>query len=221
MENRRFNSDFQINFTPTKELIRFADKFSANWKNLSVGDYYSENKKYSIVYSEKITEKNGEEPNTNARIGHVSGVIEISKSKLIEQETNENFLFFIILWCIVQSETHNLIESDRLVMEYYKTTDRPVIDVIKGFAKLFQKALNETNLKRMKQLVDSNKNCIEKKSETLCDSCRFMSYKSNHIFEKTKVCMKKYWNDLPDKISESNPVFVCQLYEKKDEKNNS
>lgn len=146
-------------FEPSDDLLQTADYFSKNWKTLSFGTYDSDDGKYRIEYIEVIIdEKTNELINTSIRIGHTSGIIQISKSELIKLEITQNYIFFLILWCVVQRKTNNLIESDILTLEYYVSTGRPVKDIILGYANMFKAHNNEINLKRMKAITDFLKN---------------------------------------------------------------
>jgi hypothetical protein len=69
-------------------------------------------------------------------------------------EITKNYIYFLILWCVVQQKTDKLIESDILTLQYYLTTGRPVKDIIKGYANLFKENNNEVNHLRINAIID-------------------------------------------------------------------
>ena len=74
----------------TKDFYNFAVEFSQNAGILSAGDkkphiYRSDNSEFTIDYYNTIYDKQSKKKlSTPARIGHGSGIIEVSKSKFIE-----------------------------------------------------------------------------------------------------------------------------------------
>lgn len=92
-------------FEPSSSLLQMAEYFSDNWEKLSVGNYSSDDNNYHINYMEKIRDKNTNQLiNTPVRVGFTSGIIEISKFELIKSEITKNFLFFLILWCVIEKK---------------------------------------------------------------------------------------------------------------------
>lgn len=148
-----------LKFEPSASLLQMAEYFSDNWEKLSFGCYSSDDNNYHIEYMEKIRDKKTNQlVNTSIRIGHTSGIIEISKFELMKLEITKNYIYFLILWCVVQQKTDKLIESDILTLQYYLTTGRPVKDIILGYVKLFKPYNNELNHKRIKAIDDFLKN---------------------------------------------------------------
>jgi hypothetical protein len=47
----------------------------------------------------------------------------------------------------------------------------------------------------------------------ICLVCKHKGYKSDGKFEKTGICMKKFWMDKRDKLSAKNPVSKCEWFE--------
>ena len=81
------------------------------------------------------TKTEPKELTTNARISHKSVIIEFSKSKLLKQEASENYIFFLILWLIVEREIKRAIDSDKITLNYYATTGREFNRVSNGNSK--------------------------------------------------------------------------------------
>lgn len=148
-------SDFKLQFSPSEELVSFAKYFSDNWENLSCGQYKSDNGRYTIRYKEKLLDqKTNEELNTNVRVSHDSGIIEISKKRITELNTNKDYLFFIILWCIAQLHLKNYTESDIQTIQYYLTTGRSKMNLLNDYIGLFKTAPIELNRERMEKIIN-------------------------------------------------------------------
>ena len=47
----------------------------------------------------------------------------------------------------------------------------------------------------------------------LCLNCKHQSYKSDHTFKKTGICMVKFWMDKRCKLSADKPVLKCKYFE--------
>jgi len=47
----------------------------------------------------------------------------------------------------------------------------------------------------------------------LCLNCKHQSYKSDHTFMETGVCMKKFWMDKRYKLSPNKPILKCEYFE--------
>lgn len=151
-------------FLPDPELLNFAKQFSDIYKKLTVGEYFSDEKKYHIKYLERIKDKNtGRILNTGARISNMTGIIELDKYIFKRKEYTPDFLFFIILWCVAcneQENKENMKMADKMVMEYYLTTERSKKNLEMGLIKLFSKALTDMNKERYELIAQMlGKNC--------------------------------------------------------------
>lgn len=160
-------------FEPNEELVAFAETFSENWNIVGVGDYVSPgDKKYHIKYEEMILE-NGVEPTTNIVV-HKSGAIIISKAKLQKYETNNDYIFFMILWCIVLKEIggdHS--KADLITMDYYLRTGRLPKNVLLCYISLFSAGHTELKHRRIQDLIDfinlnKRKSFTEVQKESTC-----------------------------------------------------
>lgn len=116
-------------FEPSEDLLELADTFSKNWEKLNYGAFCSNDKKYHIDYVKEIKYP----VETIARIGHTSKIINISKDDLISINATPNYVFFLILWCIVDLEIKNRLISDEITINYYKKTNRSIRDLYLGF----------------------------------------------------------------------------------------
>lgn len=139
-------------FLPDSELLNFAKQFSDNYKKLSVGEYFSGDKKYHISYLARIKDKNtGKILTTGARISTMTGIIELDKFIFKSKEYTPDFLFFIILWCVACNNQENkgdMKMADKMAVEYYLTTGRSKKNLALGYIKLFSKVTTDLNKER-------------------------------------------------------------------------
>ncbi len=145
--------------------------------------YTSNNGKYKIDYFDKIIDEKASIMNglpvklneehkdyqeiefkTNIRVGQQTGIIQISKSKLVEYETNSDYLFMMILWCTVEKDIKDAYKSDEIAFRYYLTTGRSIKNVLIGYINLFKASPSDLNVKRIEQL---NKLADEHKQKQL------------------------------------------------------
>ena len=132
-----------IKFEPNEELLAFAESFSENWNIVDVGDYISPGGKYHIKYVDRINE--GEIEKVEDIAIELSGLIVISRLKLEGQETNADYVFYQILWCIVEQDMQDKEKSDIATMEYYMTTGRPIKNVIFSILSALPNSLENHN----------------------------------------------------------------------------
>ncbi len=129
-------------FVPDEELLNFATEFSSQYKSLSAGSYCSDNDQYKIKLNERNKDsKTGRVTNSAFRIGRISNIIEIDKFMSENENYTPDFLFFIILWCIVckryiHSEQYEVL--DKITIEYYLTTKRSKPNLLKGYIHLLK-----------------------------------------------------------------------------------
>jgi len=147
-----------LSFQPNEELLGIAETFSENWNLVGPGDYVSPGeKKYHIKYVDKIT-TDGQEQTTNILVEYPSGMIVISKDKLHKLVTNSDYVYFMILWCIVQREIvadrNDLEQVDVITMEYYLTTGRLPKSVVDGYISVFSSGDNEVTRQRIQGLIN-------------------------------------------------------------------
>lgn len=142
-------------FQPDEELLGIAETFSENWNIIGPGDYVSPgDKKYHIKYVDKIT-TDGSEQASNIVVEYPSGMIVISKDKLHSLQTNNDYVFFMILWCVVNRETRDdLAKTDIITMEYYLQTGRLPKNVLNGYISVFGSGDNEITRERIQGLID-------------------------------------------------------------------
>lgn len=140
---------------PDKELIALADEFSNNYKILSDGEYFSENKKYHITYGVLNDPNTKMEGSTPGRVDIYTGVIGLSRKKLINNKKyTSNFVFALIIWSSKRQHALSEMEADMITLKYYLTTGRPLKDFLIGWLTIFSKADTILNRNRYKQIDD-------------------------------------------------------------------
>lgn len=154
----------QIQFSPTPELLIFANEFSESYKVLTADkegvSYVSNDKQYHIKYFDHIFKINDYRAiNSPSRTGHNTKIIEISKNKLIELKSKNDFVFFLILWGvqILVNLPKGDMKTDKQVLNYYLTTGRSIKNVATGFIKMCSNTDTELNKKRVIQFMKITK----------------------------------------------------------------
>ena len=94
------------------------------------------------------------EYSTNIRVGLSSGIIEVSKSKLLALESNPDYVFFMVLWCAVEYNLKSNIQSDIITLKYYLKTGRSVKNIMLGYTSLFKRVPYTGNVIRMQKIMD-------------------------------------------------------------------
>ena len=126
------------------ELIKFSEYISANYKKLSLGDYFSDNKKYHIrlISDKKLL--------TPARVNHPSGRMELNKFQISKKKQTNNFVFLLILWCRERNYSNRTDgDVDIQSIKIYLKLKKPPKDAVIGWLKTFKETLaNSYNLER-------------------------------------------------------------------------
>lgn len=147
-------------------FIKFAQYFSANASVLSAGDYKpsiyrSDDGKFCIDYYQKIrNRKTGAFVSTPARIGHNTGIIEISKSDY------ERYTVPMRMIILLHEFSHKYmnpkigrkisdeVSADINALNIYLSLGYPAIEAQYAFLKVFKSANNSFNKKRYLILND-------------------------------------------------------------------
>lgn len=147
-------------------FIKFAQYFSANASVLSAGDYKpsiyrSDDGKFCIDYYQKIrNRKTGAFVSTPARIGHNTGIIEISKSDY------ERYTVPMRMIILLHEFSHKYmnpkigrkisdeVSADINALNIYLSLGYPAIEAQYAFLKVFKGANNSFNKKRYLILND-------------------------------------------------------------------
>jgi hypothetical protein len=150
--------DFDLQFTPTQELIEFADELSKKFMMLDPANYFSDNKKYQIDIVMKAPMDAHERPTYNiARIGHISGIIELEKHHFLTAkgyQYSPDYLFYIILFLACEKGVRNQVISERMTLEYYKTTGRPLLEILQGYTWMSSFTSNAVFIQRFRIVLE-------------------------------------------------------------------
>lgn len=136
-------------FEPSQELLDFANDFSDRWEKLSDGNYFSKNNNYEINIDDS--------KNTFFRISHQTKIIQVSTSKIHELEVSPDYIFYTILWCEIEWNVINYEMADKIAIEYYLTTGRPIKKIIEGSIKLFNNYNSQRNMSRTTKIMKLTK----------------------------------------------------------------
>ena len=143
----------------TIEFVKFAKQFSDNASILSLGEYRSDNGVYKIHYLDVIRE-NGKETTNPARIGHESGIIELSKRDFFHYSVPMRMIILLHEYShkymnnIVDREIDDETSADINALYIYLGLGFPRIEATNAFLNVFLDAANKTNNKRYKIIND-------------------------------------------------------------------
>jgi hypothetical protein len=147
-------------------FVNFAQWFCANCSMLSAGDfrpsiYRSDDGKFSIDFYNKIRDKNsGRFVNTPARIGHSTGIIEVSKADFDKYTVPMRMIILLHEFSHkymnpkLGREISDEISADINAANIYLSLGYPTIEAHYAFAKVFRGADNAGNRKRLLILDD-------------------------------------------------------------------
>lgn len=147
-------------FAATDEMTDFAERISKEYRTLPCGIHSSVHGEYCIRYLNS-------DGNITARIVTQNRNIEIFKNVLVGNDGfNENFVFWLIMWCIYCSEimrsykpphlndpiqlTHT---ADNTINAYYNTTNRSKVDLLTGFESQARLCLSKEMVTRLQAMI--------------------------------------------------------------------
>lgn len=152
----------------TKNFYNFAVNFCQNAGNLSStrkdgspSIYRSTDGKFTIDYWDNIRDrKSGKVVNTPARIGHTSGIIDVSKSKFLEYTIPMRLVILLhefghkFLNPKINREINYETGADISALYIYLGKGWSPFEANKSFLNVFRKANSESNHKRFKIVRD-------------------------------------------------------------------
>lgn len=150
----------------TVSFLKFAKKFAENASNFTAGDkvphiYRSEDGQFTIDYYLRIRDrKTGRFVSTPARIGHNSGVIEVSKKAFLKYSVPMRVIIllheFSHKWLNPKINRKISYETgaDINALNIYLSEGYPFIEAHQAFLYVFKDANNESNHKRYKIIKD-------------------------------------------------------------------
>jgi hypothetical protein len=141
-------------------FVKFAQDFTANCAILSAGDYKpsiyrSDCGKFCVDYYNKIrSKKSGQYVSTPARIGHNSGIIEISKVDFEKYTVPMRMVILLHEFCHkyinpkIGRDISDEVSADINALNIYLSLGYPHIEAQYAFLKVFRDANNKFNKKR-------------------------------------------------------------------------
>jgi hypothetical protein len=150
----------------TKNFYKFAVEFSENAGILSAGDrkphiYRSDDGKFTIDYYNVIYDRNtNKRLSTPARIGHNSGIIEVSKAKFLEYTVPMRLVILLHEYAhkYLNPKLNRKIEyetgADIQALYIYLGKGWSPLEAHKSFLKVFRSSNNKSNHKRYKIIKD-------------------------------------------------------------------
>jgi len=151
--------------TDTKNFYKFAVEFSQNAGVLSAGNkkphiYRSNDGKFTIDYYNTIRDKKGKKLSTPARIGHNSGIIEVSKAKFLRYSVPMRLIILMHEFShkYLNPKLDRKIEyetgADIQALYIYLGKGWSPVEAHKAFLKVFRSAKSKGNHKRYKIIRD-------------------------------------------------------------------
>lgn len=150
--------------TDDQSFIKFAKQFSENASILHSGVrkpaiYRSNDAKFEIDYFDVILDrKTGKEVNTPARIGHKSGIIEVSKKDFIQYTVPMRMIILLHEYShkykngTIGKPIEDETAADINALAIYLSMGFSEIEAIRAFTTVFKGANNAANEKRLKIL---------------------------------------------------------------------
>lgn len=133
-----------------QELTTFASQFSEEYKSLPDGDYFSDGDMYHIKYA-NFFEGMGSETNQIA-ISHKTKIIYVNRKNIID--SHKDYVYFLIIWSIVQEKIVDHLASDQLVIQHYIKSNRSAISLLQSFDFVCLYAPSDLNDLRLKQMTE-------------------------------------------------------------------
>jgi DNA-directed RNA polymerase subunit RPC12/RpoP len=101
------------------------------------------------------------------RIGHSSGIIELEKHHFLTAkgyQYSPDYLFYIILFLACEKGVINQVISERMTLEYYKTTGRPLLEILHGYTWMSSITSNAVFIQRFRialEFIEKHKQEVE------------------------------------------------------------
>jgi len=145
-----------------REFIDFALKFSKRAKILASGTcdnpavYRSKNLKYFIRYCDVITSRYNNSPlTTPARVGHETGIIDVSKKEIWNKTVSSILLYLLHEYSHkyknpkININIGNEYSADLNALWIYLSEGFPIHEIVPAFELIFRKVDTEQNKKRL------------------------------------------------------------------------
>jgi hypothetical protein len=138
------------------DLVKFAKEFSENYKGLSDnGTYVSNCGKYRIDYFYQLKDVlSGQILNTPYRVGHATGIMEFSKSKIADMP--KSIVFNAVVWCyIMYKEPRDYTNADIKSTQCSLDNGFSKKELFIHYCKMLKGSPSELNTKRVRKLYSS------------------------------------------------------------------
>lgn len=137
-----------------REFLKFAQAFSYNINNLKTGAYSSSNRHFHIELLPAITDRNGNEISTPARINVKTGIISVSAKKL--KGKTSAYVFAILCHefshYFLNENIRDEEEADMNGLLMYLGLGYPRIEAYEAFGQTFQNKDTAENRARMEKI---------------------------------------------------------------------
>jgi len=173
-----------------RNFVKFAQYFSANCGLMSAGDYKpsiyrSDDGKFCIDYYNKIRDtETGAFVGTPARVGHNTGVIEVSKVDFEQYSIPMRMVILLHEFSHkymnpkIKREIGDEVSADINALNIYLSLGYPLIEAQYAFLKVFRGANNEFNKRRYLILNDFMMKFKNGELENKCNTSYSISKKS-------------------------------------------
>jgi hypothetical protein len=148
----------------TKDYIKFAQQFAAKCGHLALNNYTSEDAKFKIHLLDKIrNHETGEIIPTPARVNHVTGIIEVSKTDFAKITTANRLFILLHEYAHYANNSTDEVECDMIAAKTMMELGYSPTETMYSVSKLFMynneelpglKAEQESRVTRVKQFVN-------------------------------------------------------------------
>lgn len=133
-----------------RSFVDFAQRFCYNMDELEPDIYTSNDRNFYIDLKERITDKNGNEVNTPARVSRKSGIIQVSKKAFLKMTVPMRFAILLHEFShfYLNQQIDDEIEADLNGLLIYLSLGYPRIEAYDAFLDTFKGVPSELNKKR-------------------------------------------------------------------------
>ncbi len=150
------SNDKAPDYLISSDLIKFSKQFSENYKKLKCGKHVSSCGKYTIAYPHQIRDNYSHKLiNTPYRVGHITGIMEFSKSKMCN--VSPSVIFHAVIWCQIlikdQPESADYSNADIQALKCAVENGYSKKEISDFIFNMFSKSPSELNKDRADKLL--------------------------------------------------------------------